>query len=367
MKRTVGDLATAVFGKRSDAASDRRLLWLAIAIWTGFVILEALIDPAITGMALIWATHGFILMMLLKVCLDRAPRQGGWRLAVFVLCTVVIAVLQTALDVFGTQVVGPALLTGLAPPPEGIRISPLGVAPILTFKVSLRSYLWIYGLYAAALALHGVARRELEAREESYAARLAAQRAELDALRLRVNPHFLFNALNGLASMAGSDKSRETEEMALALARYYRSSFIDIDRDLIPLGVELDAVQDYLELEGHRLEKLEFVLECSDTILEAELPPMILQPLIENAVKYGVAGHAEPPPVRVTARREGEVLQLICESGVSPNPDGAGAGTGLQTVRRRLEKAFGDRATLVLDRGDTRWRATIEMPVLGLD
>lgn len=367
MRRTFQDVTAALLGRRSNAASDPRLFWLAIAIWAGFIILEALIDPASTPMAIIWAAHGFVLMMLLKVCLDRAPQRGGWRLAVFLICTVAIAFVQATLVVMGTLVLGPSLLSGLATPPDGMRISPLGAAPLLTFKVNFRSYLWIYGLYAAALALQAVSRREMEAREESYAARLAAQRAELDALRLRVNPHFLFNALNGLASLAGSDKGRETEEMALALARHYRSSFIDIDRDLIPLGVELDAAQDYFELEGHRLEKLEFVLECSDEILDAELPPMILQPLIENAVKYGVAGHDAPPPIQVTARREGQVLQLVCESGVSPNPDGAGAGTGLQTVRRRLEKAFGDRATLAVGQRDGRWRATIEMPLLGLD
>jgi|GEM_PF-745222 len=343
-------------------SGDRRLLWLAAAIWSGFVLLEALIDPMSVLMASIWAIHGFGLMMLLKAILDRAPTSGGPRVATFVIATVMVAFVQTTLDLTATFLLGASLLSQLADPPPGTIVSPVGLALSLTFKVSLRSYLWIYGLYAAAVALRAAARNEFKAREDSYAARLQAQRAELDALRLQVNPHFLFNALNGLASLASTEKSRDTERMALGLARYYRSSLVDLGSDAVPLGEELESVQAYLEVESHRLEKLELRLDCPEDILTTPVPAMILQPLVENAVKYGVAGHDQPQPICLSARRLGDRLELVCESGVSPHPDPPGTGSGLRNIHRRLETIFGEDASLVLEQDRTRWRAVISMP-----
>lgn len=355
----------AVDRRLVEDAGDQRLLWLAVAIWAGFVLLETLIDPMSFVMASIWAIHGFILMMILKAGLDRAPARGGARVATFFLLTVATAVVQTTLDLTTTVILGSALLAQLADPPPGTTVSPVGLALGLTFKVSLRSYLWIYGLYAAAVALRAASRNEFRAREDSYAARLQAQRAELDALRLQVNPHFLFNALNGLASLAGSGQGRETERMALGLARYYRTSFVDIDRDVIPLGDELEAVQAYLELESHRLEKMSFVLDCPEDLLATPVPAMILQPLVENAVKYGAAGHPEPEPIRVTVRRQNGAVRLDCENGMSPTPDPPGTGSGLRTIRRRLEQGYGDQATLELVQDDEIWRATLIFPLEG--
>lgn len=325
------------------------------------MLLEMLIDPAVFVMALIWAAHGFLIMMALKAGLSRAPVRG--RIALFFLLPIGAALVQTALDLTGVVLFGSKFLANIADQPFGMVVSPLAIALSTAFKVSLRSYLWIYGLYAAAVALRMSAQGEFEAREEGYAAQVQAQRAELDALRLQVNPHFLFNALNSVASLAGDGQMRQTEQMALNLARYYRSTFIDMDRDVVLLGDELDTVQAYLEMETHRLEKLAFVLDCPQEVLGAKLPPMILQPLVENAVKYGVAGHDRPRPILITARRQGGHLQLSCESGISPDPDPPGAGTGLTTVRRRLANVFGDRAALVLENTDGGWRANITVPL----
>ena len=335
---------------------------MALAIWGGFVLLECLIDPAILPMALVWAANGMMLMMVLRFCLERAPERGLLRALVFVLATIATALLQTLFDLSSVAIVGQVLLAGMGTPPAGYTVSPLSLPPLLGFKISMRSYLWIYGLYAAAVALHGLARVELKAREESYVARLKAQKAELDALRLHVNPHFLFNALNGLASLAGTEKSRDTERMALDLARYYRSSFIDMDQDVLPLSEELEGVEAYLDLETRRLVKLTSILDCPEDLLSTPVPAMILQPLVENAVKYGVAGHENPPPVRIEVRALGGRVSLVCESGVSPHPDAPGTGSGLENVRRRLERAFGDEASLTQEQADNRWRVTIILP-----
>lgn len=345
-----------------DQRGERRLRWLALAIWSGFVLLESLIDPASLPMAVVWAAHGLLLMMLLRAVLERAPGRGGARLAVFLAATISAAFLQTVLDFAATRWVGEALLRSLSEPPPGYSTSPIGLPPLLVFKISLRSYLWIFGLYAAAVALHAMARDESRAREDVYAVRLKAQRAELEALRLQVNPHFLFNALNGVASMANRERSAETERMALGLARYYRSSFVEIDRDTLRLREELENAQAFLELESLRLSKLAFQFDCPDALLDAAVPAMILQPLVENAVKYGVAGHDDPPPIRVTVRETGGKLVLACESGLSPYPDPPGTGSGLNNVRRRLENAFGSDGTMVQAQEADRWRVVLTLP-----
>lgn len=345
---------------------ERRLWWLALAIWGGFILLETLIDPGALPMAVLWACHGFLLMSVLRIILGHAPESGNLRFAVFFLATVLIATLQTTLDLVGVKLIGRLLLAGMRPEQPGFSVSPVGLTFDLNFKISLRSYLWIYGLYAAAVALNSTARRELSAREESYAARLRIQRAELEALRLHVNPHFLFNALNGLASLAQAGNVRETELLALRLASYYRESFVELDRDVLPLGEELETVQAYLELESHRLAKLSFEIDCPEALFSARVPAMILQPLVENAVKYGVAGHDEPTPVRVTVREVNATIEIACESGLSPNPDSPGTGSGLSIVRRRLEAMFGGRAYLVQERLETGWRTLLTLPRLDI-
>ncbi|RZJ17219.1 MAG: hypothetical protein EON91_10060 [Brevundimonas sp.] len=345
---------------------ERRLQWLALAIWTGFILLETLIDPGILPMAIVWAAHGLLLMMLLRVGLERAPSRGGARLAVFLVAPIAAAFLQTILDFVATRWIGEALLRGLTAPPPGYVVSPIGLPPLLVFKISLRSYLWIFSLYAAAVALLAVTRNESRAREDVYAARLKAQRAELDALRLQVNPHFLFNALNGLASVANRERAGEIERMALGLARFYRGSFVEIDRETLPLSEELENAQAFLELESLRLDKLAFHLDCPDDLLGAPVPAMILQPLVENAVKYGVAGHDDPPPIRIMVREMEGRIELVCESGLSPYPDPPGTGSGLVNVRRRLENAFGPAGTVFQEHGEDRWRVTLTLPRAGV-
>lgn len=342
----------------------RRLLWLALAIWAGFILLEIMIDLGALPMAVIWAGHGLAMTFALKACLDRAPQRGTLRVVVYVAATIFVALVQTMLDLTTTLLLGEGLLRGMRDPVPGPIISPLRAPPLVVFQISLRSYLWIFGLYSAAVALQAMAQEELKAREERYVAQLKAQRAELDALRLHVNPHFLFNALNGLASLARAGKPAETEHLALRLARYYRESFVELDRDVLPLGDELENVQAYLELESHRLAKLSFEVDCPEALFSARVPAMILQPLVENAVKYGVAGHDDPAPVRITVREVNKTIEMVCESGLSPNPDQSGTGSGLNNVRRRLEKTFGGKASLTQERLETGWRTMIRMPRL---
>ncbi|WP_165832213.1 sensor histidine kinase [Caulobacter radicis] len=308
-------------------------------------------------MASLWAFHGLALMLAMKALLDRAPRETGWRrIALFMAAPAAFAVLQTALDMLATQMVGPLLLGGVQGPP-GVVVSPVGVAFDFTFKLNLRVYLWIFGFYAAALALMGSA-------AETYAARLKADQAEIEALRLQVNPHLLFNSLNSISALILQGDHRRAEVMTLGLARFYRGNLAAGEAGLVALEEEIEALEAYVDLEKLRLDRLVLEVDCPDALAEARVPVLILQPLVENAIKYGVTGASEPTPIRLRVRSQGDTLRIAIENHLSEYPDTDGAGIGLSNVRSRLRSYFQDRAAMVAESSPDQWRVTLVLPLL---
>jgi len=132
--------------------------------------------------------------------------------------------------------------------------------------------------------------------------------------------------------------------------------------DVLPLRAELENVETCIALEQRRLENLSLVVDCPDELLSTPVPAMILQPIVENAIKYGVSGHDDPRALRVLIRQAGAMVQITCESGLSPFPDPPGTGSGLRNVRRRLQSAFGDRASMTQDQAQDCWRVVIALP-----
>lgn len=332
-------------------------LALAGLIWIAYAMLETWIASGAILMASLWAFHGLILMLAMKALLDRAQREPGWRrIALFMLAPAAFAVLQTTLDMLMTQQFGPYLLGGIQAPP-GMVISPVGVAFDFTFKLNLRVYLWIFGFYAATLALLGSA-------QETYAARLKADHAEIEALRLQVNPHLLFNALNSISALILQGDHRRAEVMTLGLARFYRGNLAAGETGLVPLEQEIESLEAYVDLEKLRLDRLDLEVDCPDALAGAGVPVLILQPLVENAIKYGVTGAAEPTPIRLRVRSHGDTLRIAIENRLSEYPDTDGAGIGLSNVRNRLRSYFQDRAAMVAEPGPDQWRVTLVLPLL---
>ncbi|PLR22611.1 hypothetical protein SGCZBJ_17700 [Caulobacter zeae] len=330
---------------------------LAGLIWLAYATLETWIASGAALMACLWAFHGLVLMLAMKALLDRAPRDLGWRrVALFMAAPALFAVLQTALDMLATQLVGPQLLGGVQGPP-GVVVSPVGVAFDFTFKLNLRVYLWIFGFYAAALALMGSA-------AEACAARLKADQAEIEALRLQVNPHLLFNSLNSISALILQGDHRRAEVMTLGLARFYRGNLAADETGLVPLEEEIEALEAYVDLAKLRLERLDLEIDCPDVLADAKVPVLILQPLIENAIKYGVTGAAEPAPIRLRVRSQGDTLRIAVENRLSEYPDMNGAGIGLGNVRSRLRSYFQDRAAMIAEAGPDQWRVTLVLPLL---
>jgi two-component system, LytTR family, sensor kinase len=173
-------------------------------------------------------------------------------------------------------------------------------------------------------------------------------KAELDALQARINPHFLHNALNSVASLIHLDPDR-AEQMVLLLSKFYRySTGQRHDGHLAPLADELELVATYLEVEKMRFgERLQYVIEVTDEALRPVLVPrFLLQPLAENAVKHGLAKTAAPGQIRLRASLENDLLHLEVTDPGPPFPPVPHLGYGLQSIQDRLRLLYGPQARL---------------------
>lgn len=209
-----------------------------------------------------------------------------------------------------------------------------------------------YFLFLAWAALYhamftGSLARAAERRGERF--RTAAKAAELRSLRYQVNPHFLFNSLNSLSALVMTGKPDRAEAMIQALSNFYRHSLANEPTAFVALEDEFSLQQHYLEIESVRFpERLVPVFELPPELAAARIPGMILQPLVENSVKYGVAGTTLPVTVTVSAREDyGRLAITVCDDGPGANGLGEpGFGIGLTNVRDRLEALYGKDANI---------------------
>ena len=197
--------------------------------------------------------------------------------------------------------------------------------------------------------------------------RRAAKAAELRSLRYQVNPHFLFNTLNSLSALVLTGKSAAAETMIQTLSKFYRRSLADDPTGDVALADEIGLQQLYLGIETVRFpERLRTAIDVPEALAQAAVPGMILQPLVENSVKYAVAPTGRPVTITVAAREEYDRLVLtVSDDGPgAPASRDDGFGIGLANVRDRLVARFGDHARLVSGpREGGGWRTVIRLPL----
>ena len=214
---------------------------------------------------------------------------------------------------------------------------------------------------ANAEAVRAAERREAELRR-------AAKAAELRSLRYQVNPHFLFNTLNSLSALVLTGKTAAAEAMIQSIATFYRTSLTGDATVDVPLSDEIQLQRLYLDVEGVRFpERLRVAIDFPDALATACVPGLILQPLVENAVKHGVAATTRPVTIRIDAREANGQLSITVADdgpGTSSNAErvGGGCGIGLTNVRDRLRARFGDAATMGIAR-DMGFAVTLTMPL----
>lgn len=211
--------------------------------------------------------------------------------------------------------------------------------------------------------------RAAERREGEY--RRAAKAAELRSLRYQVNPHFLFNTLNSLSALVITGKGAAAERMIQTLSNFYRRSLAGDPTGDVALAQEVELQQFYLEIEAVRFPKrLKVSIQLPEALEEARVPGMILQPLVENSVKYAVAPVTRAVTITIAAREEaGQLVLQVGDdgpgAGQSNDVDAApGFGIGLANVRDRLAARYGDAAKLSSGPGaEGGWCTTIRIPL----
>lgn len=196
------------------------------------------------------------------------------------------------------------------------------------------------------LALPALLVQELRDRNEAIARRLAAERqaalrAEIEALQSRTNPHFLFNALNTVAGLI-HDQPDLAERTVERLADILRYTLQHASAPLVTLEREVAIVRDYLEIQRARFgERLGYTIDVEGGLEGLALPPLVLQPLVENAVLHGVAPLERGGSVRVQARRRGAAVVLSVQDDGAGQSGRRGSGTSLRDLERRLALLYG--------------------------
>ena len=213
--------------------------------------------------------------------------------------------------------------------------------------------------YLLSIALHYV----LQAVETSKQAEILSREAELKALKAQVNPHFLFNSLNSISALTSVDPAK-AREMCIRLSDFLRNSLRLGERSSIPFGEELALTGTYLDVEqvrfGQRLHvKQHFEPACSD----CQVPPLLVQPLVENAIKHGIATLAEGGEISMSARMDKDLLHFVVENPFDPDaPAQRKSGFGLVNVRNRLIARYGNAAKLDVQVADSHYRVMLSLP-----
>ena len=319
---------------------------------------------------LFWATQ-FTTLSLMR--LVRAPQYEGWssltaRAVVssfaVLLSFGILAVLgrtrakslpRRVLVALGLALVGAAMhaalnLTAfyLAIPPMPDSDWSLG-AVAMSYPLVVFDFFWFYAAISVLL-LALTYGEDLVASERRIAALQAqANSAQLKALRYQLNPHFLFNTLNSVASLIAKDQARDAEAMVVNLSDFLRSTLkMDAGRE-IPLNDEIQLQSLYLDIEQIRFpQRLRVTIDVPENVRDALVPNLITQPLIENAIKYGVARSSEPVHLEIVAREADGRLSLEIRDDGGNAEDGGPKGTrvGLRNVSNRLRLHFGEAARL---------------------
>ncbi|MEM7202184.1 MAG: histidine kinase [Planctomycetota bacterium] len=243
----------------------------------------------------------------------------------------------------------------------------VGALPLYEASVPWHYYFGAVTYTAEFAILHVVREQHLLRRREELAAELRdlAHRAELKGLRAQVMPHFLFNTLHTLSAAVPRDHEELRRRIAQlgALLRYTLNA---ADRDRVTLREELQFARDYLDLEQARLgDRLTVAFDIDERALQAPVPPVVLQPLVENALKHGVASHRHGGEVSLSiARHDGCAVVRVCDraKGGTRRPVPDGPGFGLRSVAARLQR-LGHGARLRTEPTPTGYAAELVVPM----
>ena len=316
---------------------------LALQFTFGFDWTTCLADAAVTNVVIAIAGYDMILVM----------KYYQPRLFIRLAMSVGLAIIS----VFAIHHIGP-LIVG-APPP---------------YMEFLDRALIIRGLYAWLMiilvsALTGIwffMVEHQEADNRSASAEKLAREAELSRLRQQLQPHFLFNSLNSISALAGS-RPEEARKMIQQLSDFFRSTLKKDDQQLVELAEEMENLALYLEIEkvrfGHRLKT---DIRCSEEARRMKIPPLLLQPVVENAIKFGLYDTLGETAISLNAGTEKNNLVIAVENPYDPTspPPRRGTGFGLSSIQRRLYLLYARNDLLATSHKGNTFTTTIKIPQL---
>ena len=336
------------------------LVWLFLGCALGGVI--ALASDAPLANAMLFAIPMNLLYAFAAgysaYYLCRAYPLGGRKAAAIALVLTVAALVSGFLWLMAGRLWnGVCQLLGVSW--SGIVLTP----PLSSLIVGLG--ILLYGFAAAVhyLVIEFVRAKNAEQRElESL---LMAQEAELRMLRTQIDPHFLFNSLNSISALTSQDP-KAARRMTLELASFFRQSLGMEAHKKVTLGEEMVLIRHFLAIEQVRFgERLRVEEGIEDEAAACLVPPMIIQPLVENAVKHGICNMPEGGTICVTARRSGSMLHIRVDNPVDADMrqgSSDGHGIGLANVRQRLSGAYKHEASIHWGYADNSFGVDIAMP-----
>jgi two-component system, LytTR family, sensor kinase len=237
------------------------------------------------------------------------------------------------------------------------------------FYNGVLSYLILYGgvLLVGYLLDFG----ERLALQQTETARLNEQlsKAQLNALRRQIEPHFLFNTLNAIAGLVREKRNDAAVDMIAGLSDLLRRVVEDSDRQQVPLREELEFAQTYLDIQKVRFaDRLQVSVDVPKELFLAEVPSLILQPLVENAVKHGIAKRVQGGAIRINASRSNGTLTVRVYNdgpGLAAGWDNNRTGVGISNVRTRLQNLYGDEFELsIQNRSSGGVEASVSVPFI---
>ncbi len=224
--------------------------------------------------------------------------------------------------------------------------NPFGQLWVQKFENGVLSSLILYGVILLVGSM--LDSRERLARQQAETARLNEQlsKTQLDALRRQIEPHFLFNTLNAIAGLVREERNDAAVRMIAGLSDFLRRVVEDSGRQQVPLSEELQFAQQYLDIQKVRFaERLQVSVDVPTELFHAQVPSLILQPMVENAVKHGIAKQVQGGAIRIAASRSNGRLTLTVYNDGPGLPAGweqIQSGVGISNVRTRLQNLYGD-------------------------
>jgi two-component system, LytTR family, sensor kinase len=345
---------------RKTLVGQQMALLTIIGFWAFYALIlslrAALLDfpeqSTLFERRLMVASVGIFVTWLMYMGLRLADRNSlGVRVGLAFLASIPAAIVLASANFYIFNLYDPVRL--FKDPDVGKTVEQLKDQLGLSFwqeiaDISVTHYFFLIAWASLYVAI-GYAREVREAERKTSRFAQAAQDAELRSLRYQVNPHFLFNTLNSLSSLVITSKPKEAEAMIQNLSNFYRTSLSSDPLEDVTLEEEVDLQRLYLEIEGVRYPKrLRTVIDIAPDLMNQHVPALILQPLVENAIKYGVSRTTRPVTISITARSDGDNMVISVRDDGDPISSGQimGNGIGLANVRDRLEARYKSAAHL---------------------